>query len=133
MRVLVGWLGFSVVLGLVLGVGGRAVVSWTAGNPLSRLDLTGHGELLPGAVVLSMTGIRYLLAKPANTAEGEREIFGILCALLGVFAALWLGSILTFAAEKVTYSGPNIANGSLLVYIVAGFVGGYCVVRSDRR
>jgi len=87
---------------------------------------------LPGAVVLSMSAIRYLLAKPANTAEGERQIFGVICVLVGVFAALWLGSILTFVAEKLTYSGPNIANGSLVVYVTAVFVGGYCVVRSDR-
>jgi hypothetical protein len=129
------WLALSVGLGLVFAVGGAAIVAFTTGIPISREGLTAHGELLPGAATLCVGGVLSLVRKPANTISGERETFAVLCLVLAAVAALWWGSILTLYQEglgaKVARAG--VANGTLAVYVVAAFVGGWAVVRSERR
>jgi hypothetical protein len=127
------WLVASVVLGLVLTIGGQALLGVTAGNPPSILNLTQKGELFPGGALLCLIGVIEMLRKPANLYRFERVFLGLFGLSIVVVALIWWGETLALYAYNGPVDPAIVSGGSLWLYGFSVLVGGICVVRAERR
>lgn len=133
------WLESAIVwlvlcfLGLVLSIGGPATLGAVAGTHPSPIDLTGKGDLFPGAAFLSAAGIVEMLRKPMNQYQVERVSLGLFCVVLVVVAVLCWGVTLTL----YRYNGPVdpslVSGSSIWLYGFSVVVGGICIVRAEHR